>query len=119
MDVSISSRRVLIVTPNCLVGADLKEQMLEYQGVDVDLHTSFDDAWGVNFALGFFGVSLDVLTADPRILAMREMKASLIIINGHVPAEDLKAANVALLAQPFRSQDVRDLLSELNFPIHP
>ena len=111
--------RFLVVTPNVLVGEDLYDILGLITGGTVDLRSSMEDHWGISYDAAFFGFPIETLMADMRVAAMLGVGTRLVIINGETQDAYGGDARLRVLAQPFRSEDVERLLSQMGYIARP
>lgn len=112
MDKAHNVSRFLVVTPNIVVGEDLRETLLEYAGTEVDVRTSLADDWSHDYRLAIFGVSVDRLLNDPRVRTMHKSGVQIVVLNGHFPKSALSGTGILALSQPFVTSDVEELLRD-------
>ena len=112
MDKVNSAGRFLVVTPNIVVGTDLKEALVEYAGGHVDVHAKMDETWGTDYSLAVFGVALDEVLNDPRVRMLHNHGAHVIVLNGNFPHSVLDGTGIVALPQPFVTADLTALLQK-------
>ncbi len=110
MDNAVSGRRFLVVTPNVVVGEDLREVMMTYGGTEVDFFTSLDSIWQNSYDLAIFGLSIEELLVDQRVRDLRSSGTKIVILNGHFPVSALEGTFIEVLSQPFTTEDVEALI---------
>ena len=108
------ARRFLVVTPNIVVGEDLREAMSSYAGADVDVVASLDLAAGEPYDVAVFGLRIDEVLHDCRVRALRNAGTRIVVLGGSLPSSALDGTGVTLLPQPFLTEDVENLLDRLS-----
>lgn len=113
MDTRNKPVRFLVVTPNVVVGEDLKEALIEYSEADVELRTDFNAEWGIGYQLAIFGVRLATLLGDHRVRNLQSEGAQIIVLNGEFPKSVLGGTGILPLSQPFSTEDIKSLLHQI------
>ncbi|MEL6284803.1 MAG: hypothetical protein AAFQ18_01210 [Pseudomonadota bacterium] len=113
MDKVLNKRRYLVVTPNIVVGEDLKEALLTYRDADVELVSTLDKMVAKSYEIAIFGLPLDVVLHDRAVRALHNAGTQVVILNGHFPAKTLEGTGVVALSQPFSSEDVEALVQRV------
>ena len=116
MDKALHARRFLVVTPNIVVGEDLKEALSAYADAEVELVTSMDVAVAEPYELAIFGLPLDHILHDRRVRRMNKAGTRIVILNGHFPKSRLNGTGVLVLSQPFATEDVEALFRQIEIP---
>lgn len=112
MDKRNEAIRFLVVTPNVVVGEDLREAFAEYGGADVKVHATLNAAWGVGYQLAVFGGALDAILSNRRIRSLHDSGTQIVVLNGDFPKSLLSGTGVLPLSQPFDTDDIRTLLQQ-------
>lgn len=116
MDKVLENRRFLVVTPNIVVGEDLKEALLTFRDAEVDLVPALDTVEDKPYGIAIFGLPLDVVLQNRSVRALHNAGTQIVILNGHFPAETLEGTGIVTLSQPFSTEDVEALLHRLERP---
>jgi hypothetical protein len=101
---------------NLVVAEDLREQLSAMPSTVVDVRHRFEDDWGEDYEVAFFGVSMEALLNDSRAIRLRGNGTQLVVLSGGLSASGDENNGVVVLPQPFRSEDVSNLME--TFGIH-
>ncbi len=105
--------RFLVVTPNVIVGEDLKETLSEHARAIVDVYRSLDDRWAENYALALFDTSPVKLLSEPKVKKMHEAGTQVVLLDGGLSDHGLEGTGILALSQPFATEDIIALLRQL------
>lgn len=106
-------RRYLVVTGNAVVAEDLRELLGGERQDDVQVFTSLQPSWSGGYAAAFFDVPLSQLTQNAAVQALSAAGTAVVVLNAFLPEAQFQGTGFQTLVQPFRTEDVINLLAKL------
>ena len=110
-------RRFLTVTKNAVMGEDLRELLMSTGDAEADTHLDMSDEWGAGYAVAFFDTPPGAMVDDQRVRALSNAGTAIVVLAGNPPNGPEYDVPFQWLAQPFRTDDVIDLLRRIGLPI--
>lgn len=111
--VAHQGRKFLIVHDNAVVGEDMREALMDWGAIEVDVRCSLAETWGQDYAAAFFGLPIANIMHDHKVMRLSQCGTEIIVLNGDLPDSALAESGMHPLSQPFRGEDLIELLGRL------
>lgn len=105
--------RMLVVNSSVIVCEDLRDILLDWGVADVTVVHSLDADWAGPFTTAFIEVSCDDSVMHRRIGKLIQEGTSLVFLDEPIPGLMPPTPTIHYLAQPFRAEDVIQVLVRL------